>query len=85
MKTVTTVDAVGRLVLPKSVREAMGVFGRSQVILEVFGGKTQISVAEPPSSPSKRKDGRLVFSGPVPEDWDSGEAVSRMRRQRLGQ
>lgn len=85
MKAVATVDAVGRLVLPKSVREAMGVFGRSQVILEVFGGKTQISVAEPPSSPSKRKGGRLVFSGPVPEEWDSGEAVSRMRRQRLGQ
>ena len=85
MKAMATVDAVGRLVLPKSVREAMGVFGRSRVILEVFGGKTQISVVEPPPSPSMRKGGRLVFSGSVPEGWDSGEAVSRMRRQRLGQ
>lgn len=85
MKAVATVDEVGRLVLPKAVREAMGVFGRSQVILEVFGGKTQISVADASPSPSVRKRGRLVYSGPVPEGWDSGEAVSRMRRERLGQ
>jgi bifunctional DNA-binding transcriptional regulator/antitoxin component of YhaV-PrlF toxin-antitoxin module len=84
MKTMATVDAVGRLVLPKSVREAMGVFGRARVILEVFGGRTQITLVEPPASPSTRKGGRLVFSGSVPEEWDSGEAVSRMRRQRLG-
>jgi predicted nucleic acid-binding protein len=38
------------MVLPKAIREAMGVFGRGSVILEVLAGKALISVAEPPRS-----------------------------------
>ncbi len=85
MNEVTTGDAIVRLVVPKSIREAMKVIGRSQVILGFFVGKTQTSLAEPSSSLSKRKGGRLVFSGAVPEERDSGEAISRMKLQRLGQ
>jgi bifunctional DNA-binding transcriptional regulator/antitoxin component of YhaV-PrlF toxin-antitoxin module len=83
MKATVSIDDVGRMVLPKAIREAMGVFGRGSVILEVLAGKAQISVAEPPHSETQRKNGRLVFSGPLPVEWNSGNAVNAMRRQRL--
>jgi len=83
MKATVSIDDVGRMVLPKAIREAMGVFGRGSVILEVLAGKTQISVAEPPRSETHRKNGRLVFSGPLPVEWNSGNAVNAMRRRRL--
>ena len=37
MKASVTVDKVGRLVLPKGIREAIGVVGRMAVSLEVVG------------------------------------------------
>jgi bifunctional DNA-binding transcriptional regulator/antitoxin component of YhaV-PrlF toxin-antitoxin module len=33
MKATVPIDDVGRMVLPKAIREAMGVFGRGSVIL----------------------------------------------------
>jgi bifunctional DNA-binding transcriptional regulator/antitoxin component of YhaV-PrlF toxin-antitoxin module len=83
MKATVSIDDVGRMVLPKAIREAMGVFGRGSVILEVLAGKAQISVAEPPRSETQRKNGRLVFSGPLTDEWNSGNAINAMRRQRL--
>jgi bifunctional DNA-binding transcriptional regulator/antitoxin component of YhaV-PrlF toxin-antitoxin module len=83
MKATLSIDDVGRIVLPKAIREAMGVFGRGSVILEVLAGKAQISVAEPPRSETQRKNGRLVFLGPLPVEWNSGNAVNAIRRQRL--
>ena len=83
MKATVAIDDVGRMVLPKAIRAAMGVFGRGSVILEVLPGKTQISVAEPPRSEIQRKNGRLVFTGSLPKEWNSGSAVTAMRRQRL--
>ncbi len=82
MKTSVTVDEVGRLVLPKEIREAIGVFGRMAVNVEVVGHAARISAPEPAGGPVARKRGRLVFAGPLPENWDSGEAVLKMREQR---
>lgn len=83
MKMTLAVDSVGRVVLPKSVRESLGIVGRSQILIEVFGGKAEISVASENTPAVHRKNGRTVSSTPLPEGWDSGEAVSRMRDQRL--
>ncbi len=83
MKATVSIDDVGRMVLPKAIREAMGVWGRGTVIVETLADKVQISVAEPPRSQTQRKNGRLVFSGPLPDQWNSGNAVNAMRRQRL--
>jgi bifunctional DNA-binding transcriptional regulator/antitoxin component of YhaV-PrlF toxin-antitoxin module len=82
MKTNVLIDEVGRLVLPKTVRDAVGIVGRMTVAVEVVGGVAQISPPPPPSGPIKRKGGRLVYAGTLPRDWDSGEAVSRMREGR---
>ena len=82
MKASVVVDDVGRLVLPKPVREALGVFGRTALVIEVVGEKAEMTLASLPRMDIRRKDGRTVYSGPVPAGWDSGEAVGRMRQQR---
>jgi bifunctional DNA-binding transcriptional regulator/antitoxin component of YhaV-PrlF toxin-antitoxin module len=83
MKTTVLVDEVGRMVLPKSVREAIGISGRVNVCVEVVAGAAQISLPENGPSSVARRRGRTVYTGPLPPDWDSGEAVSRMRERRL--
>jgi bifunctional DNA-binding transcriptional regulator/antitoxin component of YhaV-PrlF toxin-antitoxin module len=82
MKTNVLIDEVGRLVLPKSVRDAVGIMGRMTVSVEVVGGTAQISAPPSPGGPVKRKGGRMVYAGALPRDWDSGEAVSRVRQGR---
>ena len=82
MKTSVVVDGLGRLVLPKAIREAIGVFGRTIVNVEVVGHVAQITAPEKKSIEVIRKGGRLVYGGPLPENWDSGEAVLKMRERR---
>ena len=89
MKATVTVDEVGRLVLPKDIREAIGVLGRMAVNVEVVGQAACITAPERPGGAVARKRGRLVYAGPLPENWDSGEAVLRStmpctRRRRAG-
>jgi bifunctional DNA-binding transcriptional regulator/antitoxin component of YhaV-PrlF toxin-antitoxin module len=83
MKAIVTVDKVGRLVLPKAIREAIGVSGCMTVNVEVVGNAARITVPAPTVRAMARKRGRAVFTGPLPEDWDSAEAVRRTRVQRL--
>lgn len=83
MKATVTVDDVGRLVLPKNIREAIGVFGRTSVSVEVVDNSARITAPEPVRQGMARKRGRLVYGGELPGNWDSGEAVSRMRERRL--
>jgi len=84
MKSTVVVDEFGRLVLPKSVRAAMGIFGRTPLMIEVVGEKAELAAAEPVRTEVKRKSGRTVYAGPVPDQWDSGAAVLEARARRLG-
>lgn len=83
MKTTVLVDEVGRMVLPKSVREAIGISGRTNVKIEIVSGAAHISAIESRPGVVARRRGRTVYTGPLPSDWNSGEAVSRMRERRL--
>ena len=83
MKTSVTVDEVGRLVLPKNIREAIGVFGRTSLNVEVVDNSVRLSAPEPSAGDVVRKRGRLVYAGLVPANWDSGQAVLEMRERRL--
>lgn len=83
MKTTVMIDEVGRMVLPKSVREAIGIAGRMSVNIEIVAGAAHLSALESRPAAVARRRGRTVYTGPLPSDWDSGEAVSRMREQRL--
>jgi AbrB family looped-hinge helix DNA binding protein len=83
MSVSLSVDEVGRIVLPKPVRDALGISGRTRLKLEVVGDVAQISREAGAAGPVKRKGQRLVFAGSLPDDWDSGAAVGRMRAQRI--
>jgi bifunctional DNA-binding transcriptional regulator/antitoxin component of YhaV-PrlF toxin-antitoxin module len=83
MKTTVQVDEVGRMVLPKNVRDAIGICGRTSVNVEVVSGVAQISPLETPVGRVARRRGRTVYTGPLPADWDSGEAIFRMRELRI--
>ncbi len=83
MKTTVMVDKVGRMVLPKPIREAIGISGPTSVNIEVVSGTAQISALEPRNGKVARRRGRTVYTGPLPPEWDSGEAVSRMRDRRI--
>ena len=76
-------DEVGRLVLPKSIREAIGIAGRMVVSVEVVGNAARITGPQPVRGTVAHKRGRLVYAGPLPENWDSGEAVLAMRQRRV--
>jgi len=78
-----TMDEVGRLVLPKNIREAIGVFGRMVVSIEVVDKAAMITVPASAVSSVARKRGRLVHTGPLPQTWDSGQAVLAMRQRRI--
>jgi len=82
MKTTALVDEVGRMVLPKPVREAIGIYGRMSVSIEIVSGTAHLSVIERRGAGTARRRGRTVYNGPLPRDWDSGEAVSLMRERR---
>lgn len=81
MKTTIVVDEVGRIVLPKNIREAIGVSDRTVLEAEVVNGSVQIG---PPERAGclKQEGARRVFTGALPEDWNSGEAVLRERARR---
>ena len=83
MKTTVLIDEVGRMVLPKSVRQAIGIAGRMSVNIEIVAGTAHLSTLERRPVAVARRRGRTVYTGSLPSDWDSGEAVSRMREQRL--
>ena len=77
-----SVDSVGRLVIPKSVRASLGIFGRAKVKLEVVGDRAEISLASSFSGETRRQNGRLVHAAPLPADWDSGDAIQQARDRR---
>ena len=83
MKATVTVDEVGRMVLPKEIREAIGVSGRTTVKIEVVDNAARITAPETAARATGRRRGRLVYTGSLPEKWDSGEAVLQMRERRL--
>jgi AbrB family looped-hinge helix DNA binding protein len=78
-----TVDEAGRVVLPKPVREALGIAGRTRLKVDIVGNVAKLSCETEVTGPVKREGGRLVYAGPVPEGWNSGEAVSKMRAGRI--
>jgi bifunctional DNA-binding transcriptional regulator/antitoxin component of YhaV-PrlF toxin-antitoxin module len=72
----TTIDAAGRLVIPRVIREQVGVYGVTEVDIELDGAAIRI---EPASAAGGlvEEDGRLVIPGtgtPV-----TTEMVDRMR------
>jgi hypothetical protein len=77
MKTAIVVDEVGRLVLPKNIRLAIGLTGRAKITGEVVGRSVHLTPPEQRSGPVSRKRGRIVYAGQLPKGWHSGERSSK--------
>lgn len=73
------------MVLPKPVREAIGISGRTSVSIEIVSGTAQIAPVERRNGTVAQRRGRTVYTGPLPPEWDSGEAIARMRQRRSRQ
>lgn len=58
----TTIDAAGRIVVPKRLRDSLGLIGGSQVDIEEHGGVIQIRAAGGHAR-LERVNGRLVAVG----------------------
>jgi AbrB family looped-hinge helix DNA binding protein len=64
----TTIDSAGRLVIPKHIREELGLTGGSEVELELRDGQVEIS----PTSAAMHLEGEgrdvyAVPDGPMPK------------------
>jgi bifunctional DNA-binding transcriptional regulator/antitoxin component of YhaV-PrlF toxin-antitoxin module len=71
----TTIDAAGRLVVPRAIREQVGVYGPTEVEIELDGAAIRI---EPVSDgPLAEEDGRLVI--PRTGTTMTAETVERLR------
>ena len=63
MRAIVSMDAVGRLVLPKEIRQAIGISGRTKVMVEVVSSEARISACEPPPPRNAvPRRGRLVYA-----------------------
>jgi bifunctional DNA-binding transcriptional regulator/antitoxin component of YhaV-PrlF toxin-antitoxin module len=82
MKLAIEIDPVGRIVLPKLIRQQLGVFGRTALTVEVVGEKAELALANTAPTKLARKNGRSVYAGALPKEWHSGEAVTLMRAAR---
>jgi AbrB family looped-hinge helix DNA binding protein len=76
----TKIDKFGRILIPKPVRERMGLRPGSPVsLVEAEGGSIEIK-AEPRAPLVARRGGLLVYTGPA--GGDSAETLRALREER---
>jgi AbrB family looped-hinge helix DNA binding protein len=77
------IDAVGRLVVPKAVRESLGITGPSELEITARDGLIELSVPDVPAR-VERHDGRPVIVTDEPmapiDIEDVRAAIDRVRR-----
>lgn len=61
----TTIDAAGRIVIPKAIREELALYGGEEVELKAVNGKIEIEVPLTPMH-MERRGGHLVAVPDVP-------------------
>jgi len=75
-----TLDKFGRIVLPKAVRDSLGLDAGTELVVEQRAGEIVLKPAET-GPPLAVKDGILVYCGKPAGDL--GRAVATHRRARL--
>jgi AbrB family looped-hinge helix DNA binding protein len=71
----TTIDAAGRLVIPRAIREQVGVYGATEVEIQLDGAAIRIEPAT--TGGIVEEDGRLVI--PSTGSPVTAEMVERLR------
>ena len=74
----TTIDAAGRIVVPKSIREAMGLTARQEVDIVFTDGRIEIEL--PPARVHIEKRGKVAVIVP---DQDLPELTEETVRETL--
>jgi AbrB family looped-hinge helix DNA binding protein len=77
------IDGVGRLVIPKSLRDDLGITGPTEVELTAADGRLELTVADVPARVEDR-DGVPVIVPEVPmrplTAEETRQAIDRVRR-----
>ena len=82
MATELTIGKAGRLVIPKPVRERLGLRAGSKVIMTEHERAVTFEPLE--NQPKlKRKKGILVYTGKLPPDFDVVRAIKEEREERI--
>jgi len=82
MKTTISMDAFGRLVLPKSIRQSLNVPRKAVFEAELLGNRLELTLAE--VSPAKlRQKGKLLVVPKQGVACDAVKAVEDTRKDRL--
>lgn len=77
------IDAVGRLVVPKALRDELGITGATELEVEARDGVIELAVADLPARIEDRPDGVVITSDaplkPLTIE-DVRSAIDRARR-----
>ena len=76
----TTIDRFGRVVIPKRVREALGLVAGKPLVIEKQGGGILLRPARE-GAPLKHRGRVLIFTGQV--TGEPGSLVRRVREERV--
>lgn len=78
-----TIDAAGRILLPKRMREKLNLRKGTKLTAEIVGHKIQIEEEVPAAKVVRGKSGRRVIVGW--EGFDAVKAIQEMREERDAQ
>lgn len=81
MTATITIDASGRLVLPRQVREKLHLHAGSKLSLSVVAGKVELTPQAEQLASVVRKGRRLVIEG-IEAPFDAASAVKNLREER---
>ena len=83
METTLKPDKFWRLVLTVDIRKALKLKPGDKLRARVSGGRLEIE-PEPIAAAKhmKKKGGRLIYTGPTPEDYDAAKSVRAERDSR---
>lgn len=82
MKEILTMDASGRLVLPKQVRRQLHIPAQAAFRVEVAGNRVELTLVEDGTPRLKRKGG-LLIAARTGKKFDAVEAIAETRGSRL--
>jgi AbrB family looped-hinge helix DNA binding protein len=76
------IDKAGRVILPKPMRDRLGLRAGSDLEVEETAEGIVLKPAE--QKPSLiRKGGFLVYAGEIPPGWDAVKAIQEDREERM--